>query len=71
MGFQTLTSYSWSAMAPEFIILGVAALLSMLDLFMPKNQEPQHSWLDWHCRYVRRHGITRWPRRYRRDVHLV
>lgn len=38
MDIETLLSYKWSIMAPEFIILGVATLLSLLDLFMPKSQ---------------------------------
>src|SRR5947207_1101580 len=39
MSLQTLQSFSWSAMAPEFIILGVAALLTVIDLFMPNKQD--------------------------------
>ena len=38
MDIETLLSYKWSIMTPEFIILGVATLLSLLDLFMPKSQ---------------------------------
>ncbi|QED49706.1 NADH-quinone oxidoreductase subunit NuoN [Cytobacillus dafuensis] len=37
MDLETLLSYKWSIMTPEFIILGVATLLSLLDLFMPKS----------------------------------
>ncbi|MFE8698084.1 NADH-quinone oxidoreductase subunit NuoN [Cytobacillus sp. FJAT-53684] len=37
MDLETLLSFKWSIMTPEFIILGVATLLSLLDLFMPKN----------------------------------
>ncbi|MFD2446758.1 NADH-quinone oxidoreductase subunit NuoN [Bacillus sp. CGMCC 1.16607] len=37
MDLQELLSYKWSIMTPEFIILGVATLLSLLDLFMPKK----------------------------------
>lgn len=37
MDIETLLSFRWSIMAPEFIILGVATLLSLLDLFMPKT----------------------------------
>jgi NADH-quinone oxidoreductase subunit N len=37
--FKTLASYHWSIMTPEFIILGVAAVLTLLDLFMPKKQD--------------------------------
>jgi NADH-quinone oxidoreductase subunit N len=39
MDMETLKSFEWSAMTPEFIILGVAALLTLLDLFMPKKQD--------------------------------
>lgn len=38
MDLDTLLSFKWSIMAPEFIVLGVATLLSLLDLFMPKSQ---------------------------------
>ncbi len=34
---ETLLSYQWGAMVPEFIILGVATCLSLLDLFASKN----------------------------------
>lgn len=37
MDLETLLSYEWGTMAPEFIILGVATALSLLDLFMPKK----------------------------------
>lgn len=37
MNLDTLLSYNWGAMAPEFIILGVATLLSLIDLFMKKE----------------------------------
>ncbi|WP_413305299.1 NADH-quinone oxidoreductase subunit NuoN [Bacillus sp. 1P10SD] len=39
MDFDTLKSFEWSVMTPEFIILGVSALLTLLDLFMPKKQD--------------------------------
>lgn len=39
MSLHTLLSINWSVMAPEFIILGVAALLTVVDLIMPKNQD--------------------------------
>lgn len=39
MSLHQLLSYNWSTMAPEFIILGVAALLTILDLFMPNKQD--------------------------------
>ncbi|WP_442596864.1 NADH-quinone oxidoreductase subunit NuoN [Neobacillus sp. D3-1R] len=35
MDFAQLLEFKWSIMTPEFIILGVATLLSLLDLFMP------------------------------------
>ncbi|AMA71654.1 MULTISPECIES: NADH-quinone oxidoreductase subunit NuoN [Aneurinibacillus] len=34
-----LAQYDWSVMSPEFIILGVATLLSLLDLFMNKKAD--------------------------------
>lgn len=39
MDLDALFSYEWGAMAPEFIILGVATLLSLLDLFMGKDKD--------------------------------
>ncbi|WP_342433569.1 NADH-quinone oxidoreductase subunit NuoN [Neobacillus sp. FSL H8-0543] len=39
MSLEELQSFSWSIMTPEFIIVGVAALLTLLDLFMPKNKD--------------------------------
>ncbi|MDP4162935.1 MAG: NADH-quinone oxidoreductase subunit NuoN [Bacillota bacterium] len=39
MDLETLQSLHWGIMAPEFIILGVAALLSVLDLFMPNKMD--------------------------------
>lgn len=39
MSLETLSQFNWSAMTPEFIILGVSALLTILDLFMPKGQD--------------------------------
>ncbi|WP_078543447.1 NADH-quinone oxidoreductase subunit NuoN [Litchfieldia alkalitelluris] len=38
MDLETLLSYEWGAMLPEFIILGVATLLSLIDLFMGKGK---------------------------------
>ncbi len=35
MDIETLLSFNWGAMMPEFIILGVATALCLLDLFMP------------------------------------
>ncbi|MBH0164380.1 NADH-quinone oxidoreductase subunit NuoN [Fictibacillus sp. 7GRE50] len=37
MDLDTLLSFRWSVMLPEFIILGVATLLSVIDLFMKKE----------------------------------
>jgi NADH-quinone oxidoreductase subunit N len=37
MDVQTLVSFEWGIMAPEFIIIGVATIMSLLDLFMPKT----------------------------------
>ncbi|MHC0036498.1 NADH-quinone oxidoreductase subunit NuoN [Pseudoneobacillus sp. C159] len=37
MELEQLLDFKWSVMTPEFIILGVATLLSILDLFMPKT----------------------------------
>ena len=39
MDLETLLSFEWGIMMPEFIILGVAAILTLFDLFMPKNQD--------------------------------
>lgn len=38
MTWETLLHYKWGVMAPEFIILGVATALSLIDLFMPNDQ---------------------------------
>ncbi|WP_409303184.1 NADH-quinone oxidoreductase subunit NuoN [Peribacillus sp. SCS-155] len=37
MDMKTMLSIEWGAMAPELIILGVATLLSIMDIFMPKT----------------------------------
>ncbi|WP_010677177.1 NADH-quinone oxidoreductase subunit NuoN [Bacillus timonensis] len=39
MDTETLLSFDWGVMAPEFIIIGVATLLSLLDLFMGKERD--------------------------------
>ncbi|CAG9606658.1 NADH-quinone oxidoreductase subunit NuoN [Pseudoneobacillus rhizosphaerae] len=39
MELEQLLDFKWSIMTPEFIILGVATLLSILDLFMPKSMD--------------------------------
>lgn len=39
MNLQTLLSFNWSIMAPEFIILGATAILTILDLLMPNKQD--------------------------------
>jgi NADH-quinone oxidoreductase subunit N len=38
MNLETMLSYEWGVMAPEFIILGVATLLSLIDLFMGREK---------------------------------
>ncbi|WP_338471022.1 NADH-quinone oxidoreductase subunit NuoN [Niallia sp. XMNu-256] len=38
MDLETLLSFEWGTMMPEFIILGVATVITLLDLFMPKKQ---------------------------------
>lgn len=45
MDLDTLLSFSWHAMVPEFIILGTATLLSLLDLFLPRSFH--RKWLGW------------------------
>ncbi|MFD1735217.1 NADH-quinone oxidoreductase subunit NuoN [Bacillus salitolerans] len=46
MDIETLLSYEWGAMGPEFVILGVATLLSLLDLFLkPSIDRKQFAWL--------------------------
>ncbi|MFJ7639559.1 NADH-quinone oxidoreductase subunit NuoN [Peribacillus sp. NPDC097225] len=37
MDWNTMLSYHWGAMMPEFVILGTAMALSILDLFWPKH----------------------------------
>ncbi|NRD77158.1 NADH-quinone oxidoreductase subunit NuoN [Bacillus sp. BRMEA1] len=37
MSPETISSINWSIMTPEFIILGVTALLVVFDLFMPNS----------------------------------
>jgi NADH-quinone oxidoreductase subunit N len=39
MDLETLLSFEWGVMMPEFIILGIATILTLCDLFMPKNQD--------------------------------
>ncbi|MBD1383230.1 NADH-quinone oxidoreductase subunit NuoN [Metabacillus arenae] len=45
MDLETLLSFNWMGMMPEFIILGVATLLSLTDLFMKPDQSRR--WLGW------------------------
>ncbi|WP_121610570.1 NADH-quinone oxidoreductase subunit NuoN [Mesobacillus foraminis] len=46
MDIETLQSFEWGMMAPEFIILGVATILTLLDLFLPKSFNRKHlGWL--------------------------
>lgn len=37
MDLDTLLSFDWGTMTPEFILLGFIAVLSVADLFMPKH----------------------------------
>jgi NADH-quinone oxidoreductase subunit N len=37
MDFDTLVSFDWGIMAPEFIILGAATILSVIDLFLKRE----------------------------------
>lgn len=39
MDLETLLSYEWGIMAPEFVILGAATLLSLIDLFMGRDKD--------------------------------
>lgn len=45
MDMETLLSYNWGAMMPEFIILGTALILSLVDLFMKEGSSRR--WLGW------------------------
>ncbi|MGP1909587.1 NADH-quinone oxidoreductase subunit NuoN [Metabacillus sp. JX24] len=45
MDMETLLSYNWGAMMPEFIILGTALILSLADLFMKEGISRR--WLGW------------------------
>ncbi|NMD70094.1 NADH-quinone oxidoreductase subunit NuoN [Bacillus sp. DNRA2] len=46
MDLDTLLSFEWRIMAPEFIILIVATIMSLLDLFMPKSVDRRYlGWL--------------------------
>ncbi|WP_243291954.1 NADH-quinone oxidoreductase subunit NuoN [Bacillus sp. FJAT-47783] len=45
MDLATFLSYEWEAMVPEFIILGVAVILSVLDLFLSKKDRRLLGWL--------------------------
>lgn len=38
MDLETLLSFKWGLMAPEFVILGTATLLSLIDLFMDNKK---------------------------------
>ncbi|RAK20425.1 NADH dehydrogenase subunit N [Anoxybacillus vitaminiphilus] len=39
MDLKTLLQYEWGIMTPEFTILGVATILSLIDLFMPDEKD--------------------------------
>ncbi len=41
MDLETLLSYNWLLMTPEFIILGSTAILTLIDLFMPSKKSRQ------------------------------
>lgn len=41
MDLETLLSYNWLLMIPEFIILGSTAILTLIDLFMPSKKSRQ------------------------------
>lgn len=46
MDLETLLAYNWGAMMPEFIILGIATFICLLDLFMPtKMSRRSLGWL--------------------------
>ena len=47
MDLETLLSFEWGIMMPEFIILGIATILTLCDLFMPKDDRSAYSRLDW------------------------
>ena len=49
MNLETLISFNWSIMTPEFIILGVAALLTLIRFIYAKKTRSENSWLDRHC----------------------
>lgn len=39
MSMHTLLQYKWGMMTPEFIVLGTALILSLMDLFMPDDKD--------------------------------
>ncbi|MGG5255170.1 NADH-quinone oxidoreductase subunit NuoN [Neobacillus sp. SM06] len=39
MDIATLLSFKWNIMAPEFIILIIATVIMLIDMFMPKNRD--------------------------------
>ncbi|KZZ83860.1 NADH-quinone oxidoreductase subunit NuoN [Bacillus sp. SJS] len=45
MDAETLMSYNWMLMMPEFMVLGGAVLISVLDLLLPKKTGRE--WLGW------------------------
>lgn len=45
MDMHTLMSFQWSAMMPEFIILGIATFISLLDLFMKPGDRRFLGWI--------------------------
>jgi len=46
MDMETLLSFNWSIFLPEFLILGIATLLALFDLFLPEKVRRVHlGWL--------------------------
>ena len=39
MSMHTLLQYKWGMMTPEFIVLGTALILSLMDLIMPNDRD--------------------------------
>ena len=54
MDLETLLSFEWGIMMPEFIILGIATILALCDLFMPKTLDRKIlGWLGVHGNFSR------------------
>ncbi|WLR41630.1 NADH-quinone oxidoreductase subunit N [Bacillus carboniphilus] len=39
MNIETLLSFQWQGMLPEFVIIGMATIMTMLDLFLPSKKQ--------------------------------